>query len=375
MPLPDFKLERYFAQWEFKAPHLLCASDVEGYPMCELLALADAECTALWDSLTLGYTESAGHPLLREAIASQYANLSPEHILTFAGAEEAIFTLMHVVLETGSHALVTWPGYQSLYEVARAVGAEATLLELDTARGWQLDLDALQQAIRPETRLLVTNFPHNPTGALPDQQTYTALTELVEQHGLCWLSDEVYRLLEYAPEHRLPHACDTTPRAVSLGVMSKAYGLAGLRVGWIATQDTALLQRAAAFKDYLTICNSAPAEILALIALRNQETLLARSHKIIRSNLALLDAFFARWQEVLAWVRPLAGSVAFPRLRNDTQPIDAFVHEVREQQGVLLLPGSVYDYPGNHFRIGFGRTTMPAALARLEVFLAGWKKH
>jgi aspartate/methionine/tyrosine aminotransferase len=164
-----------------------------------------------------------------------------------------------------------------------------------------------------------------------------------------------------------------TPQAVSLGVMSKAYGLAGLRVGWFATRDTVLLQRAAAFKDYLTICNSAPAEILALIALRNQERLLARSHEIIRSNLALLDAFFARWQEMLAWVRPLAGSVAFPRLRSDEPCIDAFVREVREQQGVLLLPGSVYDYPGDHFRIGFGRTTMPAALARLETFLAGMK--
>lgn len=369
MHLPEFKLERYFARWEFRAPHLLCTSDIEGYALREVLALADEESRALWHTLTLGYTESSGHPLLREAIARTYQTAAPDEVLTFVGAEEAIFVLMYVLLERGDHAIVTWPAYQSLYEVARTLGAEVTLLPLEWASGWALDVDALRRAIRPTTRLIVTNGPHNPTGALPDRGTFDALVALVEETGVRWLSDEVYRMLEYDPAERLPAAVDCTPQALSLGVLSKAYGLAGLRVGWVAAHDADILARMAAMKDYLTICGSAPSEVLALMALRAQETVLARSHTILAANLALLDDFFARWGEVVSWVRPRAGSVAFPRLHLP-QPIEQVASELVEQAGVLILPGTVYDYPGQHFRIGFGRTDMPQALARLEQWLA-----
>ncbi|HBY92611.1 MAG TPA: aminotransferase, partial [Chloroflexi bacterium] len=142
-PIPDFKLERYFARWEFAAPYILCASDVEGYRLDELLALADDEHRALWQKLTLGYTEAPGHPLLRAEIAALYQNVAPANVLTFAGAEEAIFVLMNVLLGPGDHAVITWPGYQSLYEVARATGAEVTLLPLEHADGWALHLEAL----------------------------------------------------------------------------------------------------------------------------------------------------------------------------------------------------------------------------------------
>ncbi len=130
MRIADFALERYFARWEFAVEHVLCASDVQGYPMADLLALADDETRAMWDGLTLGYTESTGHPLLRREIASLYDGLDPDDILVFAGAEEAIFCLANVMLAPGDHAIVTWPGYQSLYEVARATGADVTLHEL-----------------------------------------------------------------------------------------------------------------------------------------------------------------------------------------------------------------------------------------------------
>lgn len=365
MRIPDFQLERYFAQWEFTAPHLLCASDIEGYPLSDLLALADPECQYLWETLTLGYTESAGLPLLRQAIAATYQNIEPDHILTFVGAEEAIFVLMNTLLQPGDHAIVTWPGYQSLYEIAQSCGADVTLLPLDPDAGWALDMHKLRQAIRPTTRLLVTNFPHNPTGALINHATFHDLVSLVDEADITWFSDEVYRLLEYHDADRLPTAASCTPRAVSLGVMSKAYGLAGLRVGWLATRNHTLLRQAAAFKDYLSICGSAPSEILALIALRAQEKVLARSRGILAHNLVLLDDFFARRKGVVDWVRPRAGSVAFPRLCLDT-PIAEVATTLREREGVLILPSTVYDYPGNHFRIGFGRTTMAEALIRME---------
>ena len=195
------------------------------------------------------------------------------------------------------------------------------------------------------------------------------MVALAEEAGAVLFSDEVYRLLEYDPADRLPAAVDCARRAVSLGVMSKAFGLAGLRVGWLATHDADLLRRAARFKDYTTICNGAPSEILALIALRAQEAVLARGRAIIDANLPLLDRFFAEWADHFAWVRPRAGSVAFPRLRADL-PIERFAAELIEAEGVLLLPGSVYDHPGNHFRLGFGRADLPEALAGLERFAA-----
>jgi aspartate/methionine/tyrosine aminotransferase len=369
MNFPDFALERDFARWEFSVRHLLCASDVEGYRMDELLALADAECRELWRDLRLGYTESAGHPLLRAEIAATYERVAPDQVLTFAGAEEAIFVLMQTLLRPGEHAVVTWPAYQSLYEVPRAAGAEVTRLPLEASRGWALDLDALQRALRPTTRLIAVNFPHNPTGALPDRETFGALVEIARYAG-CWLlSDEVYRGLEHEPADRLPAAVDVYEFGVSLGVMSKAYALAGLRIGWVAARDAELLRRAAALKDYTTICSSAPSEVLALIALRARETVLARSRGIIAANLTHLDRFFAEHADRFSWVRPRAGCIAFPRLLGD-EPIDRFAAGLVERVGVLLLPGSVFDVPGNHFRLGFGRTDLPEALAGLERFLA-----
>lgn len=367
MRIPDFKLERYFARWEFSAPYLLCTSDIEGWRMADVLALADPEARARWESLTLGYTESTGLPALREAISGLYQGLPAAQVLTFAGAEEAVFVLMNVLLGPGEHAVVTWPGYQSLYEVARATGAEVTLLPLREEDGWALDLDAVRRALRPNTRVLVVNFPHNPTGALPEPAVFEALCALAEERGVYLLSDEVYRLLEHAPARTLPAAVERTSRGVSLGVMSKAFGLAGLRVGWLASRDAELLRRCAAYKDYTTICNSAPSEVLALIALRAREQVLARSRVILEENLKRLDAFFARHADTFRWVRPRAGSVAFPRLLRD-MPVADFCQALVEREGVLLLPGTVYDFPGNHFRMGLGRTQLPEALARLERF-------
>jgi aspartate/methionine/tyrosine aminotransferase len=366
--IADFALERYFARWEFNARFLLCASDVEGYPMAELLELADDETRELWDGLGLGYTESTGHPLLRREIASLYGSIDPAEVLTFAGAEEAIFCLMNVLVGPGDHAVVTWPGYQSLYEVARANGAEVTLHELHESSGWAIDVELLRRQLTPATRLIVVNLPHNPTGMLADRETFDRLIEVAEDAGVHLLIDEVYRGLEFDPSRRLPAGADSATRGISLGVMSKSFALAGLRVGWLATHDRELLDRLARFKDYTTICSSAPSEILSIIALRAGERVLARSRAIVAANLDRLDGFFDDWADRFSWVRPAAGSIGFPRLTVPGVRIDEWAAELVETEGVLLLPGSQFGYPGNHFRIGFGRTNLPEALGRLESF-------
>lgn len=368
MRIPDFELERFFARWEFAVDHVLGASDVQPYPMRDLLALADEETSALWADLHLGYTELAGHPLLRAEIAALYETIEPDEVLVFAGAEEAIFCLANVAVGAGDHAIVTWPGYQSLHEVARAAGADVALHELHETDGWTIDLAALGRQLTPATRLIVVNAPHNPTGMVPDRATFDGLVELAAEAGAHLLVDEVYRGLELEEADRLPQVADQSATGLSLGVMSKAYAMAGLRIGWLATHDRDLRRRLAAFKDYTTICASGPSEILSIIALRAGDRVLARSRGIVAANLDRLDGFFADWADRFAWTRPRGGSIGFPRLTVPGIRIDDWVAELVQTEGVLLIPGSQFGHVGNHFRIGFGRTDLPEAMDRLEAF-------
>jgi len=365
--LPDFRLERYFARWEFTATYLLCASDIEGLGLSELLALADDESRGLWEQLSLGYTESAGLPVLRREIATLYDSVLPDDILVFAGAEEAILVALSSLLRPEDHAIVTWPCYQSLEDVARGAGAEVSRWELRQAEQWQPDPAALRALIRGNTRLIVVNFPHNPTGALPDRAAWDEIVSLARDAGAWLFADEVYRGLEYDPAHRLPTAVDVCERGVSLGVMSKVWALAGLRIGWIACRDQSVRQRMATRKDWTTICSSAPSEVLALMGLRARTTILARNLDIIRGNLRLLDPFFERQRDRIRWTRPRVGCIGFPELLQE--PVEPFARNLVEQEGVLLLPGAMYGHSGNHFRLGFGRRNLPEALARLERFM------
>jgi aspartate/methionine/tyrosine aminotransferase len=368
MPIVEFELERFFARHEFAVQHLLCASDVEGWRMADLLGRADDETRALWDGLTLGYTEAPGHPLLRAEIASLYDTIAPDEVLTFSGAEEAIYVAANVLLEPGDHAIVTWPAYQSLHEVARAAGADVTLHELQASERWAIDVQRLRRQVTPRTKLIVVNAPHNPTGMLPDDATYREVAAIAAEAGATLFSDEVYRFLEVDPSTRLPAGADVGPHGVSLGVLSKSFAMAGLRIGWLATHDRALLERAARYKDYLTICSSAPSEILALIALRARDEVIGRSRAITGENLALLDGFFERQAAHLEWVRPRGGSIGFPELRAEIG-IDAFAQNLLDAEGVLLAPGSLFGHPGNHFRLGFGRAGFAEGLARFEAYV------
>jgi aspartate/methionine/tyrosine aminotransferase len=366
--IEDFALERYFARWEFAVRHQLSASDVEPLTMAELLALADPDSRARWDSLTLGYTESAGLPDLRAEIARTYTSLEPKHILVVAGAEEGVLLAMLASLSSGEHAVVVTPAYQSLYAIPRSSGASVTMVPLLHDTGWLLNVDEVERAITRHTRLLAINFPHNPTGSHIDENTMRRLVKLAADARVMLFSDEVYRGLEYLPGDALPAAADLSNTAVSLGVMSKAYALAGVRIGWLATRDEAWLDRVARLKDYTTICNSAPSEILALIALRGREQILSRSRSIVAANLEHATGFFAARQDAVDWVPPRAGSVSFPRLlRGDASDVS---QRLAESESVLLLPGNVFGADPAHFRLGLGRRDFPVAVERLGKVLA-----
>jgi aspartate/methionine/tyrosine aminotransferase len=274
---------------------------------------------------------------------------------------------MHAVLDADAHVIVHWPCYQSLVEVARSIGCQVTLWKAREESNWALDVDELRHSLRPNTKAIVINVPHNPTGYLMSHHMFDEINHIAQAHGTLLFCDEVYRESEYRAEDRLPAACDIGEHAVSLGVTSKTYGLAGLRIGWIATRNAEVYAKMAALKDYTTICNSAPSEFLAEVALRHREKLVKRNVGLITDNLSLLDPFFQRHADRFAWRRPKAGPIAFPRLIGGE--VEPFCDALVKETSVLLLPGTVYDDPGNHFRIGFGRKDLPKAVQRLEEFV------
>ncbi|HEY4570319.1 MAG TPA: pyridoxal phosphate-dependent aminotransferase [Kribbella sp.] len=361
--LPDFRLETYFARWEFSARYHLTASDAQTLPMADLLALADDDGRQRWSSLTLGYTETRGLPALREEIAGTYQYVDPDDVLCFAGAEEAIYLAMRTLLEPTDHIVVLTPNYQAAETIPLSV-CEVTGVALRPEDGWALDVDAIEAALRPNTRIVSVNFPNNPTGALPSPDAWRRLVQVCDDRGITLFSDEVYRGLEAQP---LPQATDLSGTAISLNVMSKAYGLPGLRIGWVVCRDRAVLDRLERAKHYTTICNAGPSEVLALIALRAREEILSRNRGIIAANLPQFTDFFARYPELFEFAAPDGGCVCYPRYLG-ADGVEAMCADLVEQAGVLLLPASIYsseltETPGDRFRVGIGRSGPGEALA------------
>ena len=366
MNLPPFKLERYFAKYEFNTEFLLCSSDCEAMSIADLLALEPGGAEK-FQQTWLGYTESQGNPALRQEISKIYETIQSEDILVHSGAEEAIFLFMHAVLEKGDHIIVHTPCYQSLRDVAKSIGCDVSPWRAREENGWALDLDELRHLMRTNTKAVVINTPHNPTGFLMSRTDFDAVNKFTQDRGLLLFSDEVYRESEYDVATRLPAGCDYGEHAVSLGVTSKTYGLAGLRIGWIATKNRKIYEKMASLKDYTTICNSAPSEFLAEVGMRNRQKLAERNLGIITHNLTVIDELFARHSSLFTWNRPTAGSMGFPRLLQGN--VEDFCDDLVKKAGVLLLPGTMYDDSHNHFRLGLGRKNLPQAVERLEGYL------
>lgn len=361
-----FALERFFARYEFNTRHLLCSSDPETLPIRELLALEPGSQERLAE-LRLGYTESRGGASLRERISGLYERVSTDEVLVHSGPQEAIFTFANATFQHGDHAIVQFPAYQSQYAIAESIGVDVSRWNSDLDREGAPDIEELERLVRPATRAIVLTTPNNPTGYAFDRAQIDHVVGIARRHGLWLFGDEVYRGTEREAA-RIPAVVDLYERGVSLGGLSKGHGLAGLRIGWLATHDTVLYERLAALKDYLTICNSAPSELLAEIALRHSERLLERVRTICARNLDRLGDFCARHMSLFKWHRPRAGTTAFPRYLGGSS--DAFCARLLRDAGVLLLPSSLFDCGDERVRFGYGRADLPDALTALEEFVA-----
>lgn len=379
LSLPDFILETYFSKWEFAAKHHLTASDAESLTLKELLALGSDDDRAAFESLHLGYTPTWGTGALREAIARTYADIEPADVLAFAGAGEALFWAMQLFVEAGDHVIVTVPNYQSIESIPVAAGVNVEGLPLWSGSGerleWCLELDRFKALLRPETRLVAVNFPNNPTGFVPDHDTWRQFNALCDERGIRLISDEVYRGIEIDAQNTLPAAADINTTAMSVNVTSKAYGLPGLRVGWIACKDRAALSRLERAKHYTSISNAGPSEALAVIALNNTRRIFERNRHLVAANDDQVRQTLAKFPELFDYVSPLGGCVTFPRYKG-ADGVEAFCRQAVEEHGVMLLPASIYrsgvgQVPDDRFRIGLGRRSVPGSLDALSAFVRG----
>jgi aspartate/methionine/tyrosine aminotransferase len=375
--MQEFALGAFLTRWGPVARHNLAASEAETLPLRDLLAMAAPDDLHRWQGLDLGYTDPRGALWLRQAIAGTYAGITPDTVLCFAGAQEALTCAARALLSVGdhaalAHAIVVVPCYQPSAMAVTSV-ADVTGVALDPDDRWRLDLAKVSAAIRPTTRLVVVNFPNNPTGALIDRACLDALIALCRRHGLWLVNDEVYRLIDRDAAVRLPQIADVYERGISINALTKSHGLPGLRVGWAACGDPDVLARMQAVKTALSGCLAAPSEVLAHIAIQAQGRILGRNRALADANLRRLRAFFARHSGLFEWDEPAGGVTAFPRYRG-ADAVEAFAEELAREAGVLVLPGSVWrsslgPTPADRFRVGFGRNGVAPALDAWEGFV------
>ncbi|MDQ2817270.1 MAG: aminotransferase class I/II-fold pyridoxal phosphate-dependent enzyme [Candidatus Eremiobacteraeota bacterium] len=367
MRIAPFKLERFFARHEFSAPYLLCASDCESVSLRAILELDPAAADGL-KALRLGYTEAAGSPQLRSAVARLYETVTAGDVLLCAGSSEAIFAFMNCALSAGDHIVVQHPCYQSHYEVARAIGCDVTQWVGDETAGWSLDPCFLERSIKPNTKAVMLTVPHNPTGYLMSRAAQGAIVDICRKNGLWLFSDEIFRFLEQDSSARPPAAADLYERAVSVSGLSKTFGLAGVRVGWLAAHDRELIAGMAALKDYLSLCNGAADEFIAGIALEHRDALHRRNLDIINANLGPMDRLLERQADLFSWQRLRAGTVGLVRYKG-SEGAKRFCDDAIATAGVLLLPSTELEFGDAHFRVGLGRTNASESIVHFERFL------
>lgn len=366
--LRPFETEHYFAQFEFSAPHLLAPSDCESITLSELLELSGGSMSDLGD-LWLGYTEPQGNPELRTAIAAGYQSVDSRDVVVLNSPIEGIYLTMRTMLDHEDEAIVLMPAYDALPNLPADVGAVVRPWHLvESADSWQLDLDGLQSLLSDSTKLVVANFPHNPTGYLPTESEFLDFLRIVAESGAWLYHDEIFRGLEHGERPRLPSAADQTERSIVLGGLSKTHGLPGLRAGWLVVGDATARQAIMNTKMYTSICPPAPVEYLALQGVLAAETLAAKNRELVRANLELAAEFFARHTDLYRFRRPLAGPVGVAAI--EVESAERYCQKLATEAGIMLLPAKYLGLDDQHVRFGFGRKTFPAALAAYDAYLS-----
>ncbi|UCI08385.1 pyridoxal phosphate-dependent aminotransferase [Mesorhizobium sp. B1-1-8] len=302
--------------------------------------------------LTLFYGEHRGDKQLRSLIAAQNEGLSPDDVLVTAGAAGALFIIATSLLSPGDHLVVVRPNYATNIETPKAIGCAISYVDLDFDQGFATDVERVAAAMRPNTKLISVTCPHNPTGTVIARTELDALIALAERHECRLLVDETYRDLSYG--QRLPSAASLSASAISVSSLSKAFGIPGIRIGWLTTRDPQLQETFLAAKEQIGICGSVIDEAVALQMLERRDAFLSSLLPEMSKRRDIVQAWID--QEMLVdWVRPQGGVVGFPRLNVDAGfDLDRFYTRLLEEHGTYVGPGHWFDMPKRFFRVGFG---------------------
>lgn len=310
------------------------------------------------EDLVLAYGDHRGKPELRAALAEEARNLEPDDVLLTAGAAAALFIIQSSLLKRGDRLLVMRPNYATNIETPKAIGAQIDFLDLHFETGFKLDLQTLEQSIKPDTKLVSLTNPHNPTGAVMSESDLRAVLEIIEASNAYLLFDETYRDMNFGSI--APLAASLSKRAISVSSMSKSYGLPGIRMGWLMTQDKNLQEKFLAAKEQIFIGNSVLDEEVAYQIFVKRHEILEPIRVQIRRNFEILKTWMLE-QQYLSWVQPSGGVVCFPKI-HDKIDIPKF-YEVLEASGTFVGPGHWFEQaprvtnPDQHFRLGYSWAT------------------
>lgn len=304
------------------------------------------------DAVALRYGHHTGDPKLRECIAEQYPGLSAEQIVVTSGASEAIFSLNAAIVKPGDHVIVEHPNYPSLYDIPESLGCDVSLYALRYEKQFKPDLGELEALMTAETRMISFTHPNNPTGSMISVAELEALIRFCEDRDVYLLFDETYRDLDF--ENALPPAATLSSRAISVSTMSKCYGLPGIRIGWLATQDQSILDAILTIREQVTITNNALGEVIALRVLRDREKYLIKARQHVDANRELVAAWIDQ-HTAFEWVPPEAGVVGLPRIKQgiDVDP-EALYRRLAEKYKTFAVPGRCFGMDNRYFRLGFG---------------------
>ena len=332
----------------------------------------DDELIAAYRDHPLGYTPNGGSADCRAAVAGAiFADCRADDVLITAGGQVAIQTVAFALLDKDSHAVVFTPSYQSCQEAPLHAGASVSKVRLTRENNWDIDVAALEDACRADTKLILLNQPWNPAGTLISREKLDAIVDIARRHNAWILSDEIYRFLEHDSTTRLPAVADIYERGVSVGALSKPFGAGGASLGWIACRDAEARQ---AFKDAMyfgTACPARASELQALMVLRARDVLLERNLGIIRRNLAVVERFLGENSDLFSYVKPTAGCVLWVEFKGPLTSTE--LGAALAEAGISMKPSYCFtddDSVDQYFRIGFGEEKVPAAIEALARFVA-----
>ncbi|MCO5220532.1 MAG: aminotransferase class I/II-fold pyridoxal phosphate-dependent enzyme [Thermomicrobiales bacterium] len=364
MKVETFTLERWMSTWEVVAKFDIAESGVYPLTTRELLDFLPPDERQSVENqlldLRLGYNEARGTARLRGDIAATYENVNADQVLVTTGAIEANYLLVNSLLEAGDHVISVFPAYQQLFSVAKAVGCEVSLWRIvEDGGNYVFDLDALEKLVTPKTKMILINTPNNPTGALLSNDDLKRIYALAESVGAWVLCDEAYRWLDIPGGEPLAEPMrNLGPRAISVGTFSKPFGLPGLRLGWIAATED-IVKACWSARDFISLAPSGLSDLLASVALRERDQIVARNHAIVQQNLDYAEGWFSKHSELASWNPPRGGLLALMKYNVDL-PSDTVANTLAADYSVMLAPGSTFGYEG-HLRIGIGQT--PAIFA------------